>query len=118
MRELETSLRLLEVTVDSAVASQAAPELSSASFEPHVDFPPSAAPSTQDSADVEEFSAEPQSAAAAPGAPGRVCVEACVVPGAQRHSPSRAAALWNEKFTGFLNVLRQVRTAADSANAS
>lgn len=71
MRKLETNLRLLEFTVDSAVASQAAPELSGAPAEPHVDFPPSAAPSTQDSGDMEEFSAEPSSAAAAPGAPGR-----------------------------------------------
>ncbi|KAK9836021.1 hypothetical protein WJX81_006605 [Elliptochloris bilobata] len=67
MRELETNLGLLEFAVDSALASQSAPQLGGGAAEPRVDLPASAAPSTQGSGDVEEFSAEPMPAAA----PGR-----------------------------------------------
>lgn len=56
--ELETNLRLLEFMVDSAIASQAAPELSRGSAEPRVEPPASSVPSMQGSGDIEEFCAE------------------------------------------------------------
>ena len=56
--ELETNLRLLEFMVDSAIASQAAPELSGGSAEPRVEPPASSVPSMQGSGDIEEFCAE------------------------------------------------------------
>jgi hypothetical protein len=70
MRELETSLRLLEFAVDSAVESQSAPELDEAPPAPRVDPPASSAPSTQGSGEwtVEEFNAEPSGYAGPTGA--------------------------------------------------
>jgi hypothetical protein len=100
MRELETSLRLLEFAVDSAVESQSAPELNEAPPAPRVDPPASSAPSTQGSGDLEEFNAEPSGYAgptgAWPGLLGRALHELCIwdKPGAQGdklHAPSPAA---------------------------
>ena len=91
--ELETNLRLLEFMVDSAIASQPAPELSGGSAEPRVEPPASSVPSTQGSGDIEEFCAESGSShQGVPPRPKQRCVS----------SPIGAAAA---ELTVLLHIL-------------